>query len=131
MIHVVQKMCSHDGFSKWPSYALEGSGKGPVSFAHGNVKKGSTKTKFCAQHAAEGIMHVANRRCSHDGCSKQPTYGLMGTRKAEFCVQHALEGVDNVMAKRCPHNGCSSRPLYGLEGSSKRSSARSMPRWAW
>ncbi len=54
---------------------------------------GSENADFCSQYAKPGMMNVIRKRCTHQGCSKQPTYGVdNGRKKAEFCTQHATNG---------------------------------------
>lgn len=54
---------------------------------------GSKKRKFCAEHAAVGMVDVGKRKqCAAENCFVQPSYGAKGTTNAEFCSKHAKEG---------------------------------------
>ncbi|CAN0017515.1 unnamed protein product [Ectocarpus fasciculatus] len=35
------------------------------------------------------MVDVANKRCSHPGCTKRLTYGKDGSNKSGLCSQHA------------------------------------------
>ena len=59
----------------------------------------SRKAEFCAQHAAEGMVKVAYKKCGDDGVKTQPSFGVVGSRKAEFCARHAAEGMIDVTNK--------------------------------
>ncbi|CAN0041536.1 unnamed protein product [Pylaiella littoralis] len=62
------------------------------------------------------MVDVKNKRCTHRGCTKQPSYGVAGTKTAEFCSGHAKGGMVNVFKKKCTHRGCTKRPSYGVAG---------------
>jgi hypothetical protein len=64
---------------------------------------------------------VKNKRCEHDGCKKQPHYGLPGDAQASRCAAHKLEGMGNVKSKRCAHEGCKKHPSYGAPGDARAS----------
>lgn len=38
-------------------------------------------TGYCSQHKKEGIVDVKTERCTHDDCSKIPTYGMEGRKR--------------------------------------------------
>ncbi|CAM9615336.1 unnamed protein product [Laminaria digitata] len=63
------------------------------------------------------MVNVVKRRCAHDSCTKQPTFGLEGSRTATYCRQHAEEGMVPVFYKRCSHDSCIKRPTYNVQGS--------------
>lgn len=65
-------------------------------------------------------MGVVNRRCSHDGCLKSPSYRLTGSRNAEFCQQHAEDGMADVRSNSCSCEACSTRASYGLKATRKQ-----------
>ena len=79
----------------------------------------SRKAEFCAQHAAEGMVNVAHKKCGDDGVKTQPSFGVVGSRKAEFCARHAAEGMINVVNKKFGHDGCTTQPSFGVVGSRK------------
>lgn len=59
--HRHQKKCSHQGCTKKiPSFGAAGS----------------KKRELCAGHTKDGMVNVYNRQCVHEGCSKEPTFGL-------------------------------------------------------
>ena len=47
--------------------------------AHYGVE-GTKRAEFCAQHAREGFVNVLGARCTHQGCSKRPTFGVPGQK---------------------------------------------------
>lgn len=58
---------------------------------------------------------MVSKRCSHEGCTKLPSWGLAGSRKHEFCAQHAMEGLVEVVRKwkTCSYEGCTKLPSWG------------------
>ncbi|CAM9137846.1 unnamed protein product [Scytosiphon promiscuus] len=56
------------------------------------------------------------RTCGHEGCLKQPTFGIDGSKKKEFCSPHAKEGMVNIHTRRCRKLGCMKSPGYGVAG---------------
>ena len=99
--------CSHAGCSKRAGYGVEGG-----------------KTTCCAEHTAEGMVNLINRRkCAHPGCKKRPSFGVAGTKKIEFCAGHAREGMvnlKNINREKCAHPGCTKQPSFGVAGTKKR-----------
>ena len=65
------------------------------------------------------MVDEASKRCGHQGCTKQPSYGVEGTKKAELCSQHAAEGMVNVKRGRWGHKGCNKWPSFGVAGTKK------------
>lgn len=63
---------------------------------------------MCAEHG-----NVRDKKCTHSGCTKAPSYGKIGTKKAEFGAGHAKEGMVNVKSKNCPRSGCSKTVTCG------------------
>ncbi|CAN0352442.1 unnamed protein product [Scytosiphon promiscuus] len=41
------------------------------------------------------------RRCSHGGCTKQPSFKAEGSTTAAYCKAHADVGMVKVLSKRC------------------------------
>ncbi|CAN0339339.1 unnamed protein product, partial [Pylaiella littoralis] len=62
--------------------------KGAIPNPRGSPR-GSPST---AQQPSSGRMPT---KCTHDGCTKQPTYGVAGTKTAELCSGHAKDGMVN------------------------------------
>eukprot|EP00752_Nemacystus_decipiens_P015574 g13897.t1 len=60
-------------------------------------------------------------QCSHPNCSKQPSYGVVGSTGAARCSEHSLDSmVDDVVNKKCSHPNCSKQPYYyGVAGSTR------------
>ena len=79
----------------------------------------SGKMEFCSQHKRAEMVYLNAKRCSFDGCSTRPSYGMIGSGKMEFCFQHKSVGMISFNVKRCSSAGCYSRPTYGAPGSVK------------
>lgn len=58
-------------------------------------------------------------KCRHRECSKQPSFGQVGTKKAENCAEHAKHGMVNVVSKRCIYRGCTKHPSFGMAGTKR------------
>jgi len=56
-------------------------------------------------------------RCNHDGCTKDPGFGVEGTGTREFCSEHKGEGMVDLRIKnsKCSHHGCTKRASFGVE----------------
>lgn len=66
-----------EGCSKYPSFGIAGS----------------KTAQFCAQHAAEDMVHVKNKICRQEGCSKRLSFSMDGIKTVEFCPLHAAEHI--------------------------------------
>lgn len=69
--------------------------------------------KFCKKHSKEGMVST-NIKCIEPGCTKQPTYGLLGDKKASYCSGHAPKGMIDVKHKICSE--CSERAYFNYVG---------------
>ena len=58
------------------------------------------------------MVNVVSMRCGHEGCAKQPSYGVGDGRKAEFCSQHAKVGMVDVVSKQCCHKCRTKQPSF-------------------
>ncbi|CAB1098788.1 unnamed protein product [Ectocarpus sp. CCAP 1310/34] len=73
MVDVSSKRCRQEGCSKYPSFGVKGSGRrqeGCSKYPSFGVK-GSGKRMFCSRHAEDGMMDIANKRCTQglpEGC---------------------------------------------------------------
>ena len=75
------------------------------------------KATSCAFHRTPDMVDIVNRKCSHHGCTKQPSFGFPSDgRKPSRCADHMLEGMFNILARICTHEGCRTRPSYGFVG---------------
>ncbi|CAN0022208.1 unnamed protein product, partial [Laminaria digitata] len=83
--------------------------------ANFNVEGGNKKELYCKQHAEDGKVDVRSIRCSHEFCTKHPSYNVKGSWKAVYCQQHAAEGMVNVVTKRCSHEACTKLPSFNFE----------------
>ncbi|CAN0020330.1 unnamed protein product [Ectocarpus sp. 6 AP-2014] len=81
-----------------------------------NTEGGKT-AMFCRQHAEEGMVDVAHKRCAQAGCTQHPTFNNQGSKTAMFCKQHAEEGMVDVAHKRCAEAGCTQQPTFNNQGS--------------
>jgi hypothetical protein len=73
------------------------------------------KRIHCKAHAVDGEIDVVSKRCSVDGCDKQPVYAIPG-KKAVHCKTHAVDGEIDVKNKQCSADGCDTQPSYALPG---------------
>ncbi|CAN0588986.1 unnamed protein product, partial [Laminaria digitata] len=55
--------------------------------------------------------------CSHNSCTRQPSFSLVGRKTAAYCKQHAENGMVDVRNKRCLHDSCTTQPIFNLVGS--------------
>jgi hypothetical protein len=67
------------------------------------------------------MINVKDKRCIHNGCLKQPSYGFENEKTALYCKTHKLELMIDVISKRCIHDGCSIQPTYGFENETNAS----------
>ena len=82
----------------------------------------------CKDHALPGQIDVVHKRCNFDGgCTKHPTFGLIGglQKDAVRCKDHALPGQIDLQHKRCSfEGGCTKVPSFGLVGGSAKDAVR-------
>ena len=62
--------------------------------------EGSKIPKYCKKHADDGMVYVHNKRCSHDSCTKSPSFTVEGFRTPKYCKKHADDGMVYVQNKR-------------------------------
>ena len=63
-MNVRNKKCRTEAYDKGPSFGLVG-----------------TKTsKYCAQHAPDGMVNVVSKKCRTESCGKIPSFGVAGTK---------------------------------------------------
>ena len=79
--------------------------------------EGSKTAVYCRQHADDGMVDVCKKRCSHDSCTKVPTFNFQGSRTSAYCKQHAEDGMVDITNKHCSHDLCTRRPSFDVEGS--------------
>jgi len=60
------------------------------------------------------MENVNSLSCCHEGCGKQPSFGLE-SGKALFCGTHKAEEMIDVRSLRCEHAGCTRQRKYGPE----------------
>lgn len=82
--------------------------------------KGSAVADFCSEHAAEGMVSLRTRRCSHDGCSTTASLNVKGSKKAKFCRVIAEPGMVRVTGRLCSQDGCTKAASFTLKGKSPR-----------
>ena len=64
-----------------------------------------------------GNPKIDNRRCGLDGCSKKPSFNILGQTKGLRCSPHGKSlGMVNVTRKTCALDGCSRKPSYNEPG---------------
>lgn len=77
---------------------------------------GSKDKGLCSQHAKQGMVHVAKKRCGHPLRTTGPSYGIEGSKKPEFCTHHAQQGMNIVVKRRCGHPRCALIASFGTAG---------------
>ena len=81
------------------------------------VRDGRYKNaKYCTQHALDGMVNVRNKRCTTQGCGKEPSFGVAGTKTVECCTQHVPDGIINGRNIKCTTEGCDKEPSFGVAG---------------
>lgn len=61
------------------------------------------------------MVNVSHKICDHNGCTKQPGYGLPNG-KPQCCAEHKTSEMIMLLVKLCEHDGCGKQPVYGLPG---------------
>ena len=62
-------------------------------------------------------MDVRSRRCSHDSCTKRPSFNVEGSKTAVYCRQHAMDGMVYVHSRCWLHDSCTKHPGFNVAGS--------------
>ncbi|CAM9899650.1 unnamed protein product [Ascophyllum nodosum] len=62
------------------------------------------------------MVNVRNKKCTTEGCGKEPSFGVSVTKTVEYCTQHAPDGMVNVRKKRCITEGCDRESTFGVAG---------------
>lgn len=116
MVDATSQKCGHQGCNTFPVYGVKGNKKMEFCGRHAREGMVDVISKRCGQkQASYGVtglkmyvdyvlmpssafstpgwapVDVISRRCGHQGCNVQPSYGAAGTKKTEFCVQHSRE----------------------------------------
>lgn len=63
------------------------------------------------------MVNVTIKLCSHDACTKLPTFNAEGRRTAVFCNQHVEDGMVDIHSTRCSHESCTKQPYFNVERS--------------
>lgn len=128
MANLKNKRFAHEGRTKEPSFGVDdGSRKAfsaPTTLKAGMVnKRQASATKscahqgcqegrpstwtmaagrpsfgFCSQHARVGMVHIVEKRCVHQGCTKRPSFRLRGSRSAETFSEHSTPGMGRTIS---------------------------------
>ena len=54
--------------------------------------------------------------CKHPECSRQASYGKLGTTDRDFCYSHKLKGMKDNKNKQCIQEGCEKRASFNYAG---------------
>lgn len=74
---------------------------------------------YCSAHKQNGMVDVQHIQCEYQGCSKQPSYDIIGG-KGKFCSEHKLPGMIDIKNPFCAYGGCSVvNPVFNLPGEAK------------
>ena len=85
-------------------------------------------------HNYTAVVQAFRSESAHGVCSKQPSYGVVGSRTAEFCAQHKKEDMVNAKEKTCAHpTSCNMHPNVRRRWAARRLSSVSntTSRRAW
>ena len=61
------------------------------------------------------MVDVVSKRCSHDACTRIPTFNAEGCKTPKCCKQHAKKGMVNVLKRQPSNEPSSKRPRSNLE----------------
>ena len=56
------------------------------------------------------------KRCHYGDCTRQASYGVIGSGYPEFCSRHPKHGMVNICKKMCGHGDCIKQPKFGPAG---------------
>lgn len=73
--------------------------------------------KFCSIEGS--TVDISSKPCSHDSCTKYPSFNIESSRTAMYCKQHAKDGMVDVHSKRCLHDSCTKQPTCNVDGSKR------------
>ena len=63
------------------------------------------------------MVNIHRKRCcSHDSCSKKPSFNIKDSKLAVYCKHHAKNGMVNIRSRRCSHESCMT-PSFNIKGS--------------
>ncbi len=65
----------------------------------------------CLQCKEAGMVNVKVRPCRHEGCTKQPSFGLPNGERT-FCKTHKEAGMVNLKNIICAYSGCRLTPCF-------------------
>lgn len=54
------------------------------------------------------------KQCQELGCTKQPSFGLVGTKEIKWCKEHSPIGCTSTRNKTCRSPDCLKQPKFGL-----------------
>lgn len=62
------------------------------------------------------MVHIYSRRCSHDFCTKRPSFNFVGM-KPLYCKKHADDRMVDVHNRRCSDESCERRAVVNVASS--------------
>ena len=62
------------------------------------------------------MVDVYRKKCSTEGCGKQPKFGVAGTKTAEYCAQHTPDGMVDVKHRKCRTEGWPMKSSFRVAG---------------
>lgn len=80
----------------------------------GGDPRNRVRLKFCSIDGS--TVDIFSKRCSHDSCTKYPSFNIESSRTAVYCKQHAKDGMVDVHSKRCLHDSCTKQPTSNVDG---------------
>lgn len=77
------------------------------------------------------MVPTNNNKYKHEGCTKQPSFDIVGNIRPSSCARHAAEGMIDVMRRQCSRASQSGRHSASLAVGGLRSLALSMSQRRW
>jgi hypothetical protein len=98
-------MCKTEGCNKNPTYNFFGE----------------KKRLYCAEHALEGMVDVAHKKCEFNNCTKQPSFNYKNEKRRLYCSKHALEGMIDISKKKfiCNDQNCNTIACFNFKNEKK------------
>ena len=62
------------------------------------------------------MVLLGHKRCSFDGCIKEPIFNFVGEKKGMYCLEHKTDGMVDVInrSKLCKYKNCTTRGCFNF-----------------
>ena len=109
------KKRAEDAISMANVYTMRFSQVSRMKRAYSNAK-GIKTPAYCSFHAEDGVVDAHRKRCTHDSCTRRPSFGVEVSTTSVNCKQHAEDDMVDVRSKCCSHYSCMKCPCFDVEG---------------